>query len=135
MSTRAFVGVYNGSNRIKGSYVHSDGYPGHTGKMLLENYNTKEKLQELISYGDMSSISGRIEPITKNHTFDTPEDDVCVFYHRDRGEELENTEIMIHRIADGYYWIEYYYLFIEKEGRFKVFNYKGNEIGYLHDIV
>ena len=66
-------------------YVHSDGYPAYMWPMLTEHYNSEELATKLVSLGDASYIEERLEP-TDVHSFGEPEDGVCVFYHRDRGE-------------------------------------------------
>lgn len=69
-------------------YCHHDGYPEYMWEMLTENYETFFKASGLVSLGDASSISKRMVPSRDSgHSFDNPEDDVCIFYGRDRGEE------------------------------------------------
>lgn len=74
MATRAFIGLKQGDN-IQVIYNHSDGYPEYLGKMLEQHYNSEEKVKELLSYGDVSILKPTIED--------------SIFYHRDRGEELQ----------------------------------------------
>lgn len=67
--------------------VHWDGYLSWVGQVLLDAYNTAEKVEELISLGCLSSLGRNIKPNPdKPHSFMNPQKDVCVFYHRDRGE-------------------------------------------------
>lgn len=75
MSTRGAIGIQIG-NKIHGIYSHFDNYLDHTGVILFENYD-REKTLQLIQEGDMSSIGENIES--------------CEFYHRDRGENKEDT--------------------------------------------
>ena len=63
-------------NSYKGVYCHWDGHLSNNGKLLLENYNTLEKVKELISLGFISSLNTTIEN--------------CVFYNRDRDEDFVN---------------------------------------------
>lgn len=68
-------------------YVHSDGYPDYMWPMLTENYNSEELAKKLVSFGDASYISDKLEPsANRPHSFENPDYDVCCFYHRDRGE-------------------------------------------------
>lgn len=68
-------------------YCHWDGYTSYNGTMLLEHYATAERVNELISHGFLSVLHERIAPNDgEEHSFDKPLPDVCVFYHRDRGE-------------------------------------------------
>ena len=72
MSTHAIVAISDGIN-IRAIYVHFDGYPSHTGKILMEGFNSIEKIHKLIDLGDLSSIESSNES--------------CVAYGRDRGEK------------------------------------------------
>jgi hypothetical protein len=75
MSTRSIIAIQNEKTGLISSvYCHFDGYIEHNGKILFENYTTPEHVRELISLGDMSSLSHTIES--------------CEFYCRDRGESL-----------------------------------------------
>lgn len=68
-------------------YCHWDGYPEYMYPMLRDWYATQERAEALIGFGDASVIAKRLTPSQdSNHSFDNPEDDVCVFYHRDRDE-------------------------------------------------
>lgn len=84
MSTRSIIGVQDGK-LIKAIYCHWDGYVSHNGRILYESYGL-EKTHKLIALGDLSSLRENIEP-TGAHSFDKPQDGVCVFYGRDRGED------------------------------------------------
>ena len=90
MSTRSYIGistVEEGINYIKYVYCHFDGYTiNGVGQMLFEHYKDEEKVKKLISLGDISFLEKNIEPSSSKHSFNTPEKDVTVFYHRDRGD-------------------------------------------------
>lgn len=96
----------------KSIYCHWDGYPSHNGKILLEFYNTDEKVNELLSLGNISSLREKLKPEDgQEHDFDNPAKNVTIAYHRDRGEPLE-------------FWTEgcgedYFYVFHESEWYFK----------------
>lgn len=106
MATRSRIGVER-DGIIKSIYCHYDGYLGGVGNYLLNYYNSQEKAEELISYGDMSCIG---EVIGEKVDFDTFHDygRQCLFYHRDRGEEFSITEISESELAEEQ---EYNYLF------------------------
>lgn len=73
----------------KVSYCHFDGYPSNMLPLLNENYNTIEKVKELISLGNLSYLGKRVKPSEdENHSYNSPVSDVTVAYHRDRGEDL-----------------------------------------------
>ena len=68
-------------------YVHSDGYPEYMWPMLTENYNSEELAAKLVGMGDASCIDKKLEPSDKVHRFGRREEDVSVFYYRDRGDD------------------------------------------------
>ena len=115
MSTRSYIGistVKEGISYVNYVYCHFDGYTiNGVGQMLFEHYKDEEKVKKLISLGDISFLEKNIEPSSSNHSFNTPEKDVTVFYHRDRGDE----ESKPYKIYDFQYYpnkmIEYVYLF------------------------
>ena len=79
---------------------------------MIKDISNEEKVKELISLGDISFLAKNIEPSkNSNHSFYTPEKDVTVFYHRDRGD-MESEPC---KICDFQYYpdkmIEYAYLF------------------------
>ena len=55
MSTNARIGLKLADGSILSAYHHWDGYPEWLGVTLNEQYNTKEKIAELIDGGNMSS--------------------------------------------------------------------------------
>ena len=89
MSTPATVSIVE-NGKVRTIYNHWDGYPSNLGAMLFENYNHIPKIKSLINNGGASYIDKRVEP-SKNsgHNFNDPEKEVCVFYHRVRGDDLE----------------------------------------------
>lgn len=72
MSTHAAIIQQTPAGEFRGIYVHSDGYPEHTGRILAEHYTDERQVDALIGLGDLSSVGA------------TPEE--CIAYHRDRGE-------------------------------------------------
>jgi len=123
MATRSYIGIQNEDGSVRSIYCHWDGYPSHNGKILQEHYSDKEKLNELIDLGDISSLGSRIRPNSDEpHSYDSPSEDVVVAYHRDRGEEYirpredDSIETFVEK---GYE--EYGYVFT-KDGNWLVFN-------------
>jgi hypothetical protein len=53
----AFSYEYARVKALKPIYVHWDGYPSHMIPILRKNYNTVEKVEELLSLGDLSLFS------------------------------------------------------------------------------
>ena len=95
-------------------YVHSDGYPEYMWPMLTENYNSEELAAKLVSLGDASYIDRLLEPTSDFHKFGTPEPDVCMFYHRDRGEAWEDVEPAT--FTSKKLFLHFYYAYVWKDG-------------------
>ena len=56
MGTRSRIGIQLSDESILSVYCHWDGYPKFNGVKLVENFNTREKVKELIDGGDISSL-------------------------------------------------------------------------------
>ena len=80
MNENETVGKYNGI------YTHWDGYPEHHLPILEKHYMDFEKIKKLISLGSVSVFAEEIEG-TPEHNFNNQEDNVTVFYGRDRGDD------------------------------------------------
>ena len=113
MATRSNIGIVNLDKSITGIYCHWDGYPTGVGKTLVEHYNDIEKVKELLSFGDMSYLAPEIHPSGETHSFDSSEENVTVFYKRDRGESEVNSVItsMDELFSVQYNFLDYVYLF------------------------
>jgi len=96
MATRSRIAIEttddSGNKVIKSIYCHFDGYASGVGKTLMDNYQDREKVEALISLGDISFLEEEITP-TGPHSFDYPQKGVTVAYHRDRGEKLKSPRI------------------------------------------
>ena len=99
MSTRSTIWIKNKDN-YEGIYCHFDGYMNGVGKTLFENYNTEEKVRELISQGDASYIENTIE--------------TSRFYHTWRNEDLNIYDVLDRKEMKEYF-DEYNYLFQDGE--------------------
>lgn len=53
MATRSFIGILNEDNTVNYIYCHWDGYPSYMLPMLSDNYNTEEKVRELLDLGTL----------------------------------------------------------------------------------
>jgi hypothetical protein len=110
MATRSKIAIENSDGTVSAIYSHWDGYPSHNGVMLAEHYTNREKVQQLINLGSISSLGKYVFPEGK-HDFNKPEDGTTVAYHRDRGESLT---IETHSSVEAYLTSdveEYGYLF------------------------
>ena len=84
MATRCAIGIMH-NDRILGKYSHWDGYPEYTGEMLKKHYRNPLKTLPMVALGDQSVLMKEFMPTSKNHCFETPDEDVIVFYDRDLG--------------------------------------------------
>ena len=74
MATRSYIAMKTGENTYKAVYCHYAGYLEYNGRMLLQYYNTQERVEKLLSLGCISSLHEKLEPDAgSNHCFDTPE--------------------------------------------------------------
>ena len=91
MATRSNIAYKTPEGKIRSIYCHWDGYPEHNGEMLVRYYQEARKIAQLIELGSLSSLNKEIH-YKGEHNFNNPQEDVCVFYARDRGEELHVSE-------------------------------------------
>ncbi len=136
MGTRSAIGVMHG-NKAKVVYCHWDGYLEHNGKILQEHYNSA-KANHLVALGGMSSLRKNIEiPEGVEHSFDKPQDDITVFYGRDRGEEGNEFQVCFSdkEMFEKFDWCEYFYImqdgvwFVSEGGEWKVLADALRELG------
>lgn len=136
MSTRSFIAKQIGDDEYLTIYCHSDGYLSYNGAMLIDHYNTEEKVDELLKLGDLSCLCQKLNPDpTKPHSFDYGErqKDVTVAYGRDRGEtNIEARTYSMAKLDDPQNWTEYVYIFNKDDG-WKYFRSGQSEQG-LRDI-
>jgi hypothetical protein len=93
MATRSRIGIENEDGTVSSVYCHWDGYPSNNGKILVENYSDRENVEALISLGSISSLRKNIVNTSGTHSFESPQEDVTIAYHRDRGEDLQEARI------------------------------------------
>lgn len=88
MATRSTIAIENEDGSVTSIYCHFDGYFTGVGLTLDEHYRDREKVQSLIALGDLSSLGEHINPPPgTHHTWESPQRNVTVSYHRDRGED------------------------------------------------
>ena len=117
MSTHCVISCHT-EDGYDAIYVHWDGYPSYMYPMLRDYYGTEERAKALVAVGDASIIDKRLLPSKDSgHCFDHKEDDVCVFYHRDRGEELN-----VFRCSQKDELFEQeFYVYIFEDGQWKAY--------------
>ena len=95
MATRSTIGIINLDNTVTAVYCHWDGYPEYNGTLLVENYDTADKVRDLLALGSISSLGEKIgekHPFSKFELKDGEVYDeaaykgMTTFYGRDRGE-------------------------------------------------
>ncbi len=94
MSTNSTIRIKRKDGTETGIYCHYDGYIEGVGVTLQLAYNTAVKVEKLLELGDLSVLGYYPDPDpTKPHSFEYNEqqENVCVAYHRDRGEKFMQT--------------------------------------------
>lgn len=99
MGTRSNIAVEYETGQVEAIYCHNDGYPAHNGVILFENYLYPSKIEALIALGALSALR---EEVGEKHPFstygmldsqiDTSWKKWTTAYHRDRGEDIEDTK-------------------------------------------
>ena len=128
MATRSIIAIEIPEERVKTIYCHLDGYPSGNGKMLKKQWNTKEKILELMELGNISSLGHHIghkvdfenyhKDRYNNPNYNPKNHYQCLAYGRDRGEtNQECKEMTLEEFMAGGFnaWEEYIYLF--KDGK------------------
>ena len=110
MSTNSTIKIIRKDGSETSIYCHSDGNIEHNGVILQQYFSTPEKVEELLALGDLSYLGTKLVPSITTHSFETPERDVTIAYHRDRGEEFHQ--------SGG--TCEFNYVYIEAECYWKV---------------
>ena len=119
MGTRSTIWMENEDGSATGIYCHYDGYPSNNGKILLDHYTDKEKVEDLISLGALSILDAECcpPPNRVKNDFDNRTKGYTVAYCRDRGEDMMKLEAPAPtgriKLFDGYrnQYQEYNYLF------------------------
>ncbi len=128
MSTRSTIKIVRKDGTEKAIYCHFDGYIEGVGVTLQLAYNTAEKVEKLLELGDLSTLGYYTEPDpAREHSFDGErQENVCVAYHRDRGEAFRQSNSKQ----------EYNYTFNEEQAVWYVseekFNRDSEAQKYLH---
>lgn len=128
MATRSTISIQKKDGTIRSVYCHWDGYCEYNGVLLYNFYNTTDKVNELIDYGDISSLGSEIG---KKHNFDNLHYDGCTFYHRDRNEEKH---ISVYNQCQDIEEEEYNYIFVEEKNEWIVKEEYETEYKKLEDI-
>jgi hypothetical protein len=121
MSTNSGIAVRAGET-FQTIYCHWDGHPKTMYPILRDNYGTLELATKLISYGDASSIEAKLEPDPdKPHTFQNYQEDVCVFYHRDRGDSWIECSPACYTKKELFSQSAFEYVYIFEDGQWNIY--------------
>ena len=124
MATRSRIAIENQDGSVTSIYCHWDGQIYSNGKILNENYTTKDKVEELIALGNLSSLDETIER--------------TVAYHRDNGEYhlIQISFINVEELfEDGFSMgVEYIYCFT-KDGIWLVNALGSVNVAVLSEVI
>ena len=125
MGTHCLIGMIRPNRSVTCIYCHYDGYPQYNGKLLLENYQTKDKIKELIELGNISCLDKEVAPSKDmEHTFYKPAKDVTIAYQRDRGEKGQQ--------AKSFHTLKEFYQFYNKSAINHVYLYDESFKSWLY---
>ena len=123
MNTTSYIGEELSNGKIKYIYCHWDGYPDHNGRILKQYYNTINKVNKLLSMGNLVLLGEKIgrkqDLYTTTHREQVP--GWTISYHRDVRQSWEdakpkvvNNDIELMEIAD---WDNVNYIYIFERNR------------------
>lgn len=139
MGTRSRIGIEMPDHSVVSVYCHWDGYVENNGRILVEHYQNREDVKELIDGGSMSSLrtthlwessavrdeDGKIIEDENGIWTYSPIRDPQPLYHTERGEELDIQHTSFDEFVSGKLGgEEYAYLFDLND------NWKAYKIGW-----
>lgn len=83
MATRSTIAIEHRDGTVSQIYCHWNGYPSNNGRILLESYSDRERLEQLMDLGDLSVLGA---DLGHKQNFDAPMKGWCLAYGRDRNE-------------------------------------------------
>ena len=92
MSTRSMIAKQIAEDEYLAVYCHQDGYLSHNGALLLDCYNTPEKVDALLALGELSHLGKDMEAAPHEIADLKGMEGVTVAYCRDRGEAYRKPE-------------------------------------------
>jgi hypothetical protein len=134
MGTRSRIGYELPDHSVVSVYCHWDGYPDWTGKQLVEHYQNRDDVKELIDGGSMSSLrtthlwvtaavrdeDGKIVENPDGSWVMSPTRDPQPLYHTERGEELNVDHTSFDKFVSGDWGEDYAYMF-DLNGNWKAY--------------
>lgn len=108
MATNAHIG-YIENDTITYTYLHYDSYPKHVGKVLYEEYNTTDKVKELVALGYLESIDkGEV-----------------ISFHKDKGYDFNEVNPETTDSLNRFVECEFNYLFDTKTEKWRFYTNLG----------
>lgn len=134
MGTRSRIGYELPDHSVVSVYCHWDGYVDHNGRILVEHYQNREDVKELVDGGSMSSLrsthlwetkavrdeDGNIVLDENDNWLYAPVRDPQPRYYTERGEELEVVLSSFDEFIGGKCGEEYAYLY-DLNGNWKAY--------------
>lgn len=135
MGTRSYIAKQIGDNQFLTIYCQLNGYPEHNGDLLVNHYNTPEKVDELLALGDLYYLREFVAPDPDfPHCVDDAQPGVTIAYHRDEG--CRDCEAKVMTLEELYEsteeWVEYAYIF-SQQGKWFFFR-PGQAAFGIHDM-
>ena len=96
MGTRSRIGIQLKDNSVLSVYCHWDGYPSFNGRVLREFYDTKEKVDQLINGGNISSLHTNVGWNNETLPETGPQ------YYTSRGESIDDNEPELNKNQSEY---------------------------------
>lgn len=139
MGTRSRIGIELRDHTVVSVYCHWDGYVEHNGRILVQHYQNREDVQELIDGGGISSLRTRSTwdhssvLRDENGEYITDSDGNLMYendrepqplYYTERGEELDIMHSSFDEFISDNCGEEYAYLFDRNN------NWKAYKIGW-----
>jgi hypothetical protein len=135
MGTRSRIGYELPDHSVVSVYCHWDGYPDWTGKQLVEHYQNRNDVKELIDGGSMSSLhtthlwvtaavrdeNGEIVKDENDNWIYSPTRDPQPLYHTERGEELQVDHTSFDEFVSGKMCGEDYAYLFDLNGNWKAY--------------
>lgn len=113
MGTRSRIGIELPDYSVLSVYCHWDGYPEHNGRILMEHYQNRQLIQELIDGGDISSLRS-------TEDWNGNEHDPQPLYYSERGEDVPPHHSTFDEFVSSSAWEEYAYLY-DLNGNWKAY--------------
>lgn len=86
MSTHAWIAMDLPSGHVQSVYVHENGYPNMVGAVLVDHYADERRVADLLAYGSIRLLAPHIGEQHSYEPYHWAKQDVCTFFHRDRGD-------------------------------------------------